>query len=227
MEEACLHPGGLNFTAELLRNADLSIGAAILDAGCGSGCTVDWLLQQGFAAAGIDKQPQQQTAQICQGDLRRLPYVAESFAAVLSECTAFICGDTVAMLRECYRVLQENGWLLLADVFFREEQPLPQFTDGRPVTLAQWRQLLTDQHFVIRAVQDVSDAWKPFVIEQLWAGRTLEELWGGCLAQGQTSASQYKPGYFLLWAQKGAMRDGRTTGFDDADVGADRTGLCL
>ena len=37
---------------------------------------------------------------------------------------------------------------------------------------------------------------------------TLEELWGGCLADRQTNAAQYKPNYFLLWAQKGENKDG-------------------
>ena len=56
--------------------------------------------------------------------------------------------------------------------------------------------------FEILMLKDVSEAWKPFVIEQLWAGRTLEDLWGGCMAEGQTSSGEYKPGYFLLRAQK-------------------------
>lgn len=227
MTAVCLHPGGLDFTEQLVQFAAMPVGASVLDAGCGAGKTVDWLQQQGFVAYGIDKEPQQLTMQICQGDLRQLPYADEQFTAVISECTAFICGDTAAMLRESYRVLQQDGWLLLADVFFDEQRVLPQFSDGRPVTMAQWQQLLEQNQFTIEKIEDVSAAWKPFVIEQLWAGRTLEELWGGCLADGQTSAAQYKPGYFLLWARKGAKSDGRTTGYDDADAGIDRTGICL
>ena len=208
MTASCLHPGGLDFTAQLVQSAAVPAGAAVLDAGCGAGQTVAWLMQQGFAAAGIDKEPANLTAQICQGDLRQMPYADETFAAVLSECTAFICGDTAAMLRECYRVLEQDGWLLLADVYFDEQRALPVFADGRPVTMAQWRQLLEQNQFTIKKTEDVSAAWKPFVIAQLWAGRTLEELWGGCLADRQINAAQYKPNYFLLWAQKGENKDG-------------------
>ena len=208
MAADCLHPGGQDFTAQLMQYAAVPKGSAVLDAGCGAGATVQWLGQQGFAAYGIDQQPGQVSEQICQGDIRQLPYLDGQFTAVLSECTAFICGDTAAMLGECCRVLQTDGWLLLADVYFDEEQALPKFDDKRPVTLAQWRQLLEQAHFEIKKIEDVSAAWKPFVIEQLWAGRTLEDLWGGCLAQGQTEANQYKPGYFLLWAQKGSRNNG-------------------
>ena len=201
--QSCLHPGGLDFTTRLLAETDLQPGAAILDAGCGDGITVDWLREHGYDAFGIDRKPGQVTSWIQQGALQHLPYGDNQFAAVISECTAFICGDTKAMLEETYRVLKADGWLLLADVYFKEDaKPLPQFADGRPVTLAQWQTLLEDCGFAIQHIEDVSAAWKPFVIEQLWAGRTLEDLWGGCLADGQTSPMQYKPGYLLLWAKK-------------------------
>lgn len=227
MAEQCLHPGGLDFTAHLIQKANLSCNAKILDAGCGAGQTVDWLLAQGFAAWGIDQQPAQVTPQICHGTLQQLPYHNDFFSAVISECTAFICGDTGQMLQECWRVLQPDGWLLLADVFFTEAAGLPQFYDGRPVTLPQWQEILLQSGFVVKELQDVSAAWKPFVIEQLWAGRTVEELWDGCLSADQGFSSQYKPQYFLLWAKKGEKSDGRTTRFDNAYVGIDKSGLCL
>lgn len=202
MDDICLHPGGLELTAQLLQPTGLPVGAAILDAGCGAGETVNWLRQQGFAAWGIDQKLSEKSDWLQEGRLQALPYAAESFAAVLSECTAFICGDTGQMLRQCWRVLQPGGWLLLSDVYFAAEGPLPQFADDRPVTLQQWRQLLAETGFLLQAQKDVSALWKPFVIAQLWAGRTLEELWGGCLPDLQGKPQQYKPGYFLLWARK-------------------------
>lgn len=200
----CLHPGGLDFTARLVKESELQPGATVLDAGCGSGSTVEWFRENGYDVCGIDRNPEKTSAWMQQGDLRQMPYAAECFHAVISECTAFICGGTRTMLLECNRVLKQDGWLLLADVYFTEEQPLPCFFDGRPVTMEQWQQVLQDCGFTIEKIEDVSAAWKPFVIEQLWAGRTLEDLWGGCFADGQTGPSRYKPGYFLLWARKGA-----------------------
>ena len=200
--EGCLHPGGIDFTAKLVQGAELPPASKILDAGCGAGNTVMWLREHGYDAQGIDKHPLMDVAWIQQGTLQRMPYTDSSFDAVISECTAFICGDTESMLKECYRVLYSGGFLLLADVYFKTDKPLPQFSDNRPVTLEAWKRLLMQCGFEILMLKDVSEAWKPFVIEQLWAGRTLEDLWGGCMAEGQTSSGAYKPGYFLLRAQK-------------------------
>lgn len=202
-EQACLHPGGTELTARLMAGASLHAGASVLDAGCGAGHTVAWLLQQGYDACGIDRQPLSERAEICQGSLQQLPYQPEHFDAVISECTAFICGDTQAMLQECCRVLKQDGWLMLSDVYFDETKPLPCFADGRPVTMGQWQHLLAQCGFQVQVVEDASAFWKPFVLEQLWAGRTLEELWGAiCPDLGQNACGGYKPGYFLLWARK-------------------------
>ena len=202
-EQACLHPGGTELTARLMAGASLPSGASVLDAGCGAGQTVDWLLENGFDAYGIDRNPMQTSPWVQQGDLQQLPYQPEHFDAVISECTAFICGDTQAMLQECCRVLKQDGWLMLSDVYFDETKPLPCFADGRPVTMGQWQHLLAQCGFQVQVVEDASAFWKPFVLEQLWAGRTLEELWGAvCPDLGQNACGGYKPGYFLLWARK-------------------------
>ena len=202
-EQACLHPGGTELTARLMAGASLSAGARVLDAGCGAGQTVDWLLENGFDAYGIDRNPMQTSPWVQQGDLQQLPYQPEHFDAVISECTAFICGDTQAMLQECCRVLKQDGWLMLSDVYFDETKPLLCFADGRPVTMGQWQHLLAQCGFQVQVVEDASAFWKPFVLEQLWAGRTLEELWGAiCPDLGQNACGGYKPGYFLLWARK-------------------------
>lgn len=201
-EQCCLHPGGLAFTEKIVQEAEMSPASKILDAGCGAGNTVMWLREQGYDARGIDKHSTMDVPWIQQGTLQKMPYKNGSFDAVISECTAFICGDTESMLKECYRVLCCEGLLLLADVYFKTDKPLPQFMDNRPVTLEAWQKLLAQCGFEIIMVEDVSEAWKPFVIEQLWAGRTLEDLCGGCMAEGQASPGQYKPGYFLLRARK-------------------------
>ena len=202
-EQACLHPGGTELTARLMAGASLPAGASVLDAGCGAGHTVTWLRENGFDAWGIDRNPMQTSPWVQQGDLQQLPYEGARFDAVISECTAFICGDTPKMLQECCRVLKQDGWLLLADAVFDQAGPLPRFADGRPVVPDDWQQLLAQCGFQVQAVEDASAFWKPFVMEQLWAGRTLEELWGAvCPDLGQNACGGYKPGYFLLWARR-------------------------
>ncbi len=127
MASSCPHPGGLELTAQLLQPANLPTGAAILDAGCGAGETVFWLQQQGYLAYGIDKNPSISNQWIVKGVLQQLPYSEGSFAAVISECTAFICGDTREMLRQCWRVLQPGGWLFVGRRLFYGRKAVASF----------------------------------------------------------------------------------------------------
>ena len=98
--ETCLHPGGLDFTAKLVEDANLSRKAEILDAGCGAGETVIWLNEHGYKAKGLDKNQELDAPWFMKGSLQDMPYTDSCFDAVISECTAFICGDTESMLKE-------------------------------------------------------------------------------------------------------------------------------
>ncbi len=53
-----LRPGGLALTETALSRCSFSPGARILDVGCGSGGTVEWLIRRhGLRAAGVDPSP--------------------------------------------------------------------------------------------------------------------------------------------------------------------------
>ncbi|MFR6292151.1 MAG: class I SAM-dependent methyltransferase [Peptococcaceae bacterium] len=104
MAADCLHPGGQDFTTQLIQYTAVPKGSAVLDAGCGAGATVQWLGQQGFAAYGIDQQPGQVSEQICQGDIRQLPYrwrfIAVWQCCFYLRCAAAMLGNVIAYCRQ-------------------------------------------------------------------------------------------------------------------------------
>lgn len=203
MECSCQHPGGLDFTEELLREIPLKKGASVLDAGCGCGYTVKWLTEDGYKAYGIDKEPRIEGDNIASGDMADMPYADGTFDAVISECTAFISGNTAGFLKECGRILKPGGFVLLSDVYFHEDRPIPRFQDHRPTKPSDWKRLLEEAGLRLINTEDKTEAWKPYVLRQIWNGKTIDDLWGGPKGELEPHAEHYRLGYFLLRAQKG------------------------
>jgi SAM-dependent methyltransferase len=94
----------------------------VLDLGCGDGRHLGLLHESGVPAVGLDLSPQLLSGagpglDLVRGDMRRLPFVADCFGAVLSLFTAFGYFGTpagnAAPVKEIARVLQAGGhWFL-------------------------------------------------------------------------------------------------------------------
>lgn len=188
---ACLRPGGVALTAELLAGTDLQPPDALLDGGCGQGMTVSWLRDQGYKAWGIDRKAGT-GAWLDIGEMTALPWPAAVFDGYLAECSLSICGDVALALREAWRVLRPGGWLMLSDVYTAHSgEQLP--------TLEQWHLLVQSAGFAVAAIEDRSAVWKPFVIEAIWAGVDMETLWCGMTKEAGAGS---KLGYLTLLARK-------------------------
>jgi ubiquinone/menaquinone biosynthesis C-methylase UbiE len=117
------------------RAADLALARVpepgrVLDAGCGTGYLLRQLAARAPAAeglTGIDPAPAMiETAQAAAGDDRlhfcsgvaeRLPFPDGSFDLIVSTTSFDHWADQLAGLRECARVLEPGGHLVLADQF--------------------------------------------------------------------------------------------------------------
>jgi len=107
----------------------IKVGMKLLDAGCGSGRNITYLLQTGVEAYGVDASTeavgkvQQLAAGFCpnlplgnfiQADLSALPYTASYFDAVLCSAVLHFAKDEThftSMVQELWRVLQPGGML--------------------------------------------------------------------------------------------------------------------
>ena len=97
--------------------ADLSPGARVLDAGCGTGFTVGRLRGQGFEVVGVEPADEMRRraqaanpgATIVEGDIEALPFPDASFDALISIEVVRYLADPSRALTECARVLRPGG----------------------------------------------------------------------------------------------------------------------
>ena len=132
------HPGGEGHTRHMLEIATLPKGSHILDMGAGAGETVTLMQTLGYNAEGID----------------------------CTQCAFFVSGNVPQALREAYRLLKNNGLLLLSDVFF--EDPVPQ---------------LKNAGFILLYQEDLTEQWQEYYLEALWKEETLS----CCIPKGKCS----------------------------------------
>ncbi len=167
-----LHPGGLASTRQLLREAGLSPGSRLLDAGCGLGASSRVATQEfGLAVVGVDAsadavalaEARSMPGRIRwhRAELARLPFDAGTFDAVLAECVLSTT-ERAAVLAELARVTASRGVLVMSDV---EVEP-----DAVPA--------LAD-HGLLGAALCVTDAWRPGELETGLpeAGFAIERRW--------------------------------------------------
>ena len=119
----------------------------MLDVGCGSGAFLRAAADHGAAVCGLDAsaalleiaRERVPEADLCQGDLQRLPYVDDSFDAVCGFNAFFFADDMVAALREAGRVAKPGAPVVI-QVWGRPEafdlrhmkDVLARFTPPRP-----------------------------------------------------------------------------------------------
>jgi ubiquinone/menaquinone biosynthesis C-methylase UbiE len=120
-----LHPGGSELTRRALELGSLEQGTRVLDLGCGTGLTVQYLCQQGYPAIGMDSSraliEREFSARLdfcgIQGDALALPIQARSFGAVIGECSLSVFTNPGQVLKEVNRILCPEGVLILADLY--------------------------------------------------------------------------------------------------------------
>ncbi len=138
-----LHPSKRWEYPWAVESADLRPGAAVLDAGCGGSVFPAFLSAQGYRVAAMDRQlppssgsPGVPRLEYVRGDVTRIPFAAETFAAVF--CVSVVehleRDGVPAALQEIRRVLRPGGRLLLTTDFYDDpaeeiwyEGPGPRF----------------------------------------------------------------------------------------------------
>jgi SAM-dependent methyltransferase len=110
--------GRRNVLDAVLAGLDLPPGARILDAGCGSGRTLDELARRG-SASGIEMNPLGVVAardrghEVAEAPVERIPHPDASFDLVTCLDVIEHTDDDVASLRELHRVTRAGGRLVV------------------------------------------------------------------------------------------------------------------
>ncbi len=134
-----LHTGGHLATIEIVKKANLSSGAKLLDAGCGIGGSSRLLAKEfQFQVTGIDiidefiktakfltgKVGLENLTEFKQGSILDLPLPDNIYDAALSQHTLMNIKDKDVVLREFNRILKSEALLLLHEVVQKNDHPI-------------------------------------------------------------------------------------------------------
>jgi arsenite methyltransferase len=204
-----IRPGGLELTGRALEFCSFPAGARLLDVGCGTGATVEFLRDRyRLDAAGADLswrllsegKSRDATLPLILGDAEHLPYGTESLDGILCECVLSLVDDAECALAEFHRVLRPGGRLILSDVYPREPGG-----DGMhgclqgAVPFSVTKAMLKRTGFAVLLREDHTRYLKELAARLVLAGATPAEL---CGEYSKTGQSQQRLGYYLLVARK-------------------------
>jgi arsenite methyltransferase len=136
-----LRPGGLALTENALSFCAFPPGVRLLDIGCGSAVTLEYLRDRHkFKTCGVDPSSILLTSAIrrkaglplVRAEGEALPFRTGIWDGVLAECSLSVARNPDLVLLECNRVLKDEGKLILSDIFLRSEGGPLRADDGLP-----------------------------------------------------------------------------------------------
>ncbi|SIO11958.1 DVU_1556 family methyltransferase [Halodesulfovibrio marinisediminis] len=128
LDGGVLRPGGLALTRRTYDSLRIATSTRILDAGCGTGITGEFLQQEyGAHVTGLDLSSQntlltnEKNIPTVQGTVEQLPFSDASFHIVNCDCVLSLCNSLETAIAEFSRVLCADGTLVLSDLYKRQE----------------------------------------------------------------------------------------------------------
>jgi arsenite methyltransferase len=223
--DTTLRPGGFVLTERLLTLCNLSADFRVVDVGCGTGGTVEYLLDSGFSCTvGIDRSELLlQTGIHRRPDMRLIHAGSESLPidsgqvdVILAECSLSAMSDIQAALTEFHRVLCSGGRLALSDIYARNADGVPALHTlplscglRNALTREQLTENFQKRGFEIMVWEDHSEVLKQLVGQMILSHGSMNEFWSQSEPEVdpmelQLAVRKAKLGYCLLVAQKSA-----------------------
>lgn len=219
-----IRPGGYYLTDRALDFCALPAGAMVLDVGCGSGATVEYLRENyKLQAVGIDpsdlllttgrqRKPDLPLLQACGEDL---PFSAGEMDGVLAECTFSLMSDLDRTLREINRVLKDGGILMVNDVYARNPDGVQELRQLKMASCLRGAMIkeellakLAVNGFDVLLWEDHTNLLKQLTAKMIWTHGSMTKFWlktSSCTIdpqQAQAAMVKAKMGYFMLIASK-------------------------
>ncbi len=188
-----LHPGGLEITRELAELCHIGKDKKVLDVASGTGESAFYLQQNfGCSIVGIDisdymiekaRRKAIENGVIIEfkkGDAHDLPFIDNTFDAVISECTTCLLNKERA-IGEMVRVAKRGGYVGIHDICWKEGTPaylkqrLVELEGERPESLEGWKNF-----FEKAGLKDVIIVDKSFLITD-WIEQIMKKM--GIFAQ--------------------------------------------
>lgn len=218
-----IRPGGFSLTQKAVFLCRLKKGTKILDVGCGTGATAEYLNKNcGLNAFGLDLSSsllyqgrhRDTGLRLIRANAVELPVKDETFQALFCECVLSLTPDPVGVLKECRRVLKSGGFLLLTDLYPRVPQ-IQQRSNSSAVNCClngamgkdQIHSITTRAGFNIFLWEDHTPLLKALAGQLVFAYGSMEKFWSSfycgkeCVNLSSRNKNM-KPGYYFLAAKK-------------------------
>jgi SAM-dependent methyltransferase len=194
-----IRPGGFYLTRLALDRCGFKPGAKVLDVGCGTGATVEYLIQCGIDAVGIDPSEALLEAgrrrnpglPLMHGSGESIPFAGCAMDGVFAECSLSLISDTERAIFEMHRVLKSGGWLVLTDVYVRNAafiNELRLLPLGCCVTGAlpgeEFARKLVLQGFDVILWEDHTKLLKELTARLIWSHGSMDSFWRKMLYSG-------------------------------------------
>lgn len=216
-----IRPGGYGITARAAEFCRLGAGDRVLDVGCGTGATVEFLIDRyGTAATGIDPSEKMlgigrnrcPDLPLIYGRAEDLPFSGESMDAVISECSLSHTSNIITVMDEIHRILKADGFLILSDIYLRQAEngaELPDKSDCPSgfVTRENLLNNINQRGFEVILWEDYSNELTQLVFDIIMKFGSLDDFFAltSCNQQDYSlkrRISGAKLGYYLLIARK-------------------------
>lgn len=218
------HPGGIALTKKLIEYCGFSPNAAVVDIGCGSGTTVEYLRDYcSVNPIGVDlaKKCLEQGRKrhtdllLLQADSNKLPFTDRSIDGIIMECSLSVIRNKLKTLSEICRIMVPGGKIGITDLYIRQTPVvdtshcyLPGLHNGKGDYTAEYDvlALLKKANFKFIFFEDQSVCLKEFVASYIMQYGVVPEFRQGLPCHAQLSdfcrKGKRKLGYFLLVAEK-------------------------
>ena len=219
-----IRPGGLKLTQRVLDRAGLHPGARLVDVGCGTGVTLEFIRSRSTChAVGVDHSSsmlaigaaQHPELKFVQARGESLPFCDGYADGLIAECVLSLMNYSEKALNEFSRVLKPGGNLLLTDVYARNgddmnmlhKLPFDCCMNGA-IPKTEITRMIERCGFQIKLWEDHSELLKDFAVNLIFSYGSLNNFWGqvasdqGDRCRIQKAISILKPGYYLLIATK-------------------------
>jgi len=202
IEVAVKRPGGFEITERALSFCNFKQGAKVLDIGCGSGATVDYLINNyALNASGIDKDLKQACAdKFYQASAEDLPFDENSMDGIFMECSFSLVKNQERALAECCRMLRQQGYIIITDMYSRGE---PAQLDGCLGNIDSKENIITlleDNAFIVDVFEDFSHQ-----LQGMWGQMIFDKgakAFYCNLGVSHEKMKRIKCGYYLIVARK-------------------------
>ena len=220
--DGVMRPGGLALTARAFDYCAFSDGADLVDVGCGSGITVQFLRDTyGLNAIGVDPSAvilerglkRNSCLPLLQGSGEHLPFAAGTIDGVVAECTLSVVADKQQALAEFNRILVPGGRLIVTDLYARGAAATgatglpPSSCLAGMTTREELFNEVEDRGFAIELWEDHTTKLSEFVMRMIMEHGSMQPFWA-CECENSDSqmiqgvVKEARPGYFLLIGKK-------------------------